>query len=331
MINNARHKFKTNLLKASYSPDFEIAKTEWAKIDEERDLDECDSQLCICQRKVRNIIYMYNKTTNKSIFVGTKCYNKFELQSQTIKDEVYRNILLDAIKKGEYEVIDDIVIYSEYVMNRHIEYYRNIIDINKNKLSELLSIRKQLIAAVEVPYLHQELTRVETFIKSLYANEIKNEKSIKRLRFLRVVLKEETYLDNVLPFLSKRIDDIEKWISKKDICKTGETVSMVCENNLTADVKCEGKQIVDARRKDDKTEKMLIELGVPKETYDVVKHWHKCGMGNIIYRDFIRRINRLKHSKEHMNMIKKQLLMFYNIDSLGVKSLLNKIELCLKP
>ena len=88
------------------------------------------------------MIYMYNKTTTKSIFVGTKCYNKFELQSQTIKDEVYRNILLDAIRKGEYEVIDDIVIYSEYVMNRHIEYYRNIIDKNKNKLWELLSIRK---------------------------------------------------------------------------------------------------------------------------------------------------------------------------------------------
>jgi hypothetical protein len=143
MVNNARHKFKTNLLKASYSPDFEIAKTEWAKIDEERDLDECDSQLCICQRKVRNIIYMYNKTTNKSIFVGTKCYNKFEFKSHKIKDEVYRNILLDAIRKGEYEVIDDIVIYSEYVMNRHIEYYRNIIDKNKNKLWELLSIRKK--------------------------------------------------------------------------------------------------------------------------------------------------------------------------------------------
>ena len=200
MINNARHKFKTNLLKASYSPDFEIAKTEWAKIDEERDLDECDSQLCICQRKVRNIIYMYNKTTNKSIFVGTKCYNKFELQSKTIKDEVYRNILLDAIRKGEYEVIDDIVIYSEYVMNRHIEYYINIIDINKNKLSELISIRKQLINAVEVPYLQQELTHVENFIKSLYTNEIKNEKSIKRLRFLRVVLKEDNYLDDVVQF-----------------------------------------------------------------------------------------------------------------------------------
>ena len=274
---------------------------------------------------------MFNKTTNKSIVVGAKCYNKFELQSKTIKDEVYRNILLDAIRKGEYEVIDDIVIYSEYVMNRHIEYYRNIIDINKNKLSELLSIRKQLINAVEVPYLHQELTRVETFIKSLYTNEIKNEKSIKRLRFLRVVLKEDNYLDDVVPFLSKRVNDIEKWISKKDSCKTDETVSTGCGNNLTTHVKCEDKKIVDTRRKEDKTETVLIELGVPKETYDVVKHWDKCGMDNTIYKDFIRRINRLKHSKEHMNMIKKQLLMFYYIDSKAVKSLLNKIELYLSP
>ena len=88
---------------------------------------------------------------------------------------------------------------------------------------------------------------------------------------------------------------------------------------------------MDTRRKDDKTEKMLIELGVPKETYDVVKHGSKCGMDNTIYKDSIRRINRLKHSKEHLNMMKKQLLMFYDIDSLGVKSLLKKNELHLKP
>ena len=45
MVNNARHKFHADLSTASYSPDFVIAKSEWAKIDEERNLDECDSQL----------------------------------------------------------------------------------------------------------------------------------------------------------------------------------------------------------------------------------------------------------------------------------------------
>jgi hypothetical protein len=80
---------------------------------------------------------------------------------KTIKDEVYRNILLDAIRKGEYEVIDDIVIYSEYVMNRHIEYYKNIIYINKNKLSELLSIRERLVLNNEIQYLGQELDMFE--------------------------------------------------------------------------------------------------------------------------------------------------------------------------
>ena len=79
-----------------------------------------------------------------------------------------------------------------------------------------------------------------------------------------------------------------------------------------------------------KTENLLIDLGVPKETYDVVKQWHKCVMDNTIYKDFIIRINKLKHRKEHMNMIKQQLLMFYNINSIYVKSLLDKIEGYLK-
>ena len=80
---------------------------------------------------------------------------------------------------------------------------------------------------------------------------------------------------------------------------------MVSENNATVHTKCNDYKTVSTRRKDDKTETMLIELGVPKETYDVVKHWYKCGMDNTIYKDFIRRINRLKHSKDHMNMKNK--------------------------
>ena len=51
------YKFDIHLLKLSQSEDLEIAKTEWFVV--HREEREKKTGLCICQQKLKNIIYMY--------------------------------------------------------------------------------------------------------------------------------------------------------------------------------------------------------------------------------------------------------------------------------
>ena len=161
--------------------------------------------------------------------------------------------------------------------------------------------QEKIITAVEVPYLQSELTRLETLIKSLYTDEIKNETSIKRLRNLRLLLNKDDYLDDVVSFLSKRIDDIENWISKNSY-----------------------------KQHDDYVKSRLLDIGVSEEIYNEHKGQEKINVDNIDYIQFLRDIKSSEHSENYLNRIIKRLLLYYNINQPAVQGLLSKIDFNLK-
>ena len=126
---NATYKFNTNLLKASSSQILKDAKKEWRVIyEEERDKQD---GLCICQRNVKYVTYMYNVITQYTIIVGTKCSTKFNMNKTKLANNILNNILKRNLTKGEYTNIDNIVTYcksiEEELLNNFLTEYEDII------------------------------------------------------------------------------------------------------------------------------------------------------------------------------------------------------------
>ena len=118
--NTAKYKFNTNLLKASKSINLEDAKKEWKIIYEEKR--EENDGLCICQRKVKNIIYMYNIQTQNTIIVGTVCCKKFEMNKDKLSNTILYNLLKNNLIKGEYTNINNIITYCNSVKEQLIQH-----------------------------------------------------------------------------------------------------------------------------------------------------------------------------------------------------------------
>ncbi len=58
----------------------------------------------------QNISFMYNKLTKNTISVGTDCYKKFGFKKNgVIKNPIFYNVIKNILQKGEYEIIEDIV------------------------------------------------------------------------------------------------------------------------------------------------------------------------------------------------------------------------------
>ena len=126
---NATYKFNTNLLKASSSQILKDAKKEWRVIyEEERDKQD---GLCICQRNVKYVTYMYNVITQYTIIVGTKCSTKFNMNKTKLANNILNNILKRNLTKGEYTNIDNIITYcksiEEELLNNFLTEYEDII------------------------------------------------------------------------------------------------------------------------------------------------------------------------------------------------------------
>jgi hypothetical protein len=151
----AKYKFNENLIKASHNKDLNNAKKEWHIIYQEKR--EKQDGLCICQHKVKNITYMYNPITKLTIIVGDICAKKFELNNNSvIPNNILKELLKNSLEKGEYEVIDNIITYSNNIEEQLKKYFENRIETNHN-LNELIKIQteiKELIDTYLLTYLN---------------------------------------------------------------------------------------------------------------------------------------------------------------------------------
>ena len=118
---NAAYKFNTNLLKASSSQILNDAKKEWCVIYEEER--EKQDGLCICQRKVKYVTYMYNAVTQYTIIVGTKCSKNFNMNKTKLANNILNNILKCNLTKGEYTNIDNIITYCKSIEEELLHYF----------------------------------------------------------------------------------------------------------------------------------------------------------------------------------------------------------------
>lgn len=137
MNNDDKYNFDKNLLSVSHNKELESAKKEWTLICKET-RDKQDG-LCICQRNVKHVIYMYNIKTKKTIIVGTTCHKKFNMgnnKTNTFLSDIFKN----HIEKGEYTIIDNIVIYNKSIQEQLINYFQTKFD----KLIKIWDIKSQI-------------------------------------------------------------------------------------------------------------------------------------------------------------------------------------------
>ena len=171
----AKFNFNNNLIKASYSKDLIQAKKEWFILNEEK-RDEQDG-LCICQRKVKNIVYMFNPKTNLTIIVGMQCKKKFQLNNSYLQNHILKNILISNLSKGEYEIIDNIIKYSKNIEDELIKFFQNKIENSNNNLKTLLSIKNEIneiIDTYSLTYLNNIYELINNKIININYNTIKN-------------------------------------------------------------------------------------------------------------------------------------------------------------
>jgi hypothetical protein len=170
-MTESKYQFERNLLYASESEDIEIAKTEWHIIVKETRKKQ-DGH-CICQRNIKHVTYMYNIKTNHTISVGTKCVKKFGLNSDKYVPLGLRTVLSDFISNASYEIIDDIVEYSDNVEDKVIEFYANKIS-NTSVLIILVNLQieiEYLIAEYHIQYLDNVLIAINNKIQTVKHDE----------------------------------------------------------------------------------------------------------------------------------------------------------------
>jgi len=169
------YKFETNLLKVSKSKDIEEAKREWCEIYTEHR--EIKTGLCICQHTLKNIKYMYNVSTKQTISVGTGCCQKFNLDINTLTNDILKSTLQKLIEKGEYKIINDIF---EYTKDVQIQLINNIkikyekCPFNYDSLTDLKKNVKNLIDEYDLQYLQEVYNDIDNLItEHLALNEHK--------------------------------------------------------------------------------------------------------------------------------------------------------------
>lgn len=131
LLSKMKYKFNENLLKLSKNKNLEFAKTEWREIYRESRTEK--TGLCICQHRLKNIIYMYNIYTKYTITVGSDCCKKFNLQLVKLDNTILKNVIGQMLVRGEYEynIIDNILEYTNDIQNQLIKYIRNIYENEK--------------------------------------------------------------------------------------------------------------------------------------------------------------------------------------------------------
>jgi hypothetical protein len=122
----ASYKFNKNLLGLSNSKVLDQAKKEWDLLDRSK---YEESKKCICQHKIKYCNFYLNNINGNMIIVGPACSKKFGLIQKETSRKSFPKSLIEIIKKGEYENIEDLFKYSAEVREIYIQYFKNkIID-----------------------------------------------------------------------------------------------------------------------------------------------------------------------------------------------------------
>jgi hypothetical protein len=177
-MSKAEYNFNKNLLKASSCNSLQEAKTEWVEVYEEVRINK--DGLCICQRnKLKFIKYFYNVKTKNTIIVGSKCCKTFDFNANKIKNKILKEIIKNNILKGEYQIIDNIIEYTNSVEKQLIEYFEKY-TLSKN-ISELKKVTediKILIYEYKLNYL-LDIYNILTDLINLREKEKEEEEKLK--------------------------------------------------------------------------------------------------------------------------------------------------------
>jgi len=232
------YKFETNLLELSNSKSVDIAKKEWFDFYDEQRL-KLDRQ-CICQRKIKNVIYMFNILTKKCITVGSNCITKFKLEKNKINNDLYENVLKKI--KGEYEEIDTID-FAEKTQTYLIEDITKILNENSD-LQKLVEIEKKILDLIK----RFNLTFLE---------DLKSETNLKIIK-----LKQEELLKKQLEEQLKKQQEEEKLKKQEEQLKKQqeEQLEKQQEEQLEKQHKELRKEFEELRKKYDKVnrEKQIV-------------------------------------------------------------------------
>lgn len=136
-----KYEFEKNLLELSHSKELETATFEWVLVEKTK---EKESRNCICQHKIFNINFFYNRETDHLIMVGNCCSKKLKLNTNApIREDKFKDAFNKWRNKGEYGVIDDTTEYSEFVKHELIQYFLD--KTKSNSITYLRHLLDQLI------------------------------------------------------------------------------------------------------------------------------------------------------------------------------------------
>jgi hypothetical protein len=193
-MSESRYKFDAHFLKLSRSDDLHMAKTEWRIIyREER---EERTGLCICQHKIKNIIYMYNIFTKYTISVGSTCYKKINCEIINFNNSIFRNVMNKMIRKGKYKIINNILEYTNNIQAQLIKYIKNKYKkniANTEKIKKLNGEIHDLINKYDLKYLQDLYDEINKQI--VCAENAKLEKEAKERIKLEKEANERVKLD----------------------------------------------------------------------------------------------------------------------------------------
>lgn len=197
MTKKAKFNFEANLLKLSDSDDFVKAIKEWNFIYKEKY--EHQDNTCVCNHKVKNCIFLYNKITKKTIIVGTECYKKFgfEKKKKSTRKTIYQQMLIEMLTKGEYESLEDgLLEYSKNCEEEVKQHYKERMETDDlEELEDLFDEVNYLINEFNLDYLVSiKIDIIEKIvnIKKLLEEEKKRKEELKKKRIEEErILREE--------------------------------------------------------------------------------------------------------------------------------------------
>ena len=285
-MSKSEYNFNKNLLKASSSNSLQEAKTEWVEVYEEVRLNK--DGLCICQRnRLKFVKYFYNVKTKLTINVGSRCCKKFNFSVDKIKNKILEKIFKTNIVKGEYQVIDNIIAYTNSIENQlicHFEEYTNSKNIYQLKM--ITENIKYLIDIYKLDYLNDVYIILTNLIELIE----KEKKEDEKLKIYCVEIHKRNYLpgNGTDIFISKHKfssrEECNKFISNLKIGIT--EISKYREENTIESAKILlNDEIIETFNKKIKTDERKQTDYEEKITNEGITYWYDSHKNISLYKN----------------------------------------------